>query len=62
MRKARLRKTLGVLVSDELGLELRRVGSGGRRTFAAGEAVLTRWMAERAVVSWVVHPEPGFSS
>jgi hypothetical protein len=50
-----LRKTLGVL----LGVELRRVGSGKRRTFGkAGEAALTQWMAEQALVSWVVHPEP----
>jgi hypothetical protein len=53
-----LRKTLGVLLGDELGLELRRVGSGRRSTFAAGEAVLTQWMAENALVSWVVRPEP----
>jgi hypothetical protein len=50
-----LRKTLGVL----LGLELRRVGSGSRRTFGrTGEAVLTQWMSNHALVSWVIHPEP----
>ncbi len=54
-----LRKTLGVLVADELGIELRRVGSGTRRTFGpVGEAALSRWMAEHALVSWVVHPKP----
>jgi hypothetical protein len=54
-----LRKTLGILLSSDLGIELRRVGSGKRRTFGAtGEAALTRWMAEHALVSWVVHPEP----
>jgi hypothetical protein len=53
-----LRKTLGILLADELGLELRRVGSGRRRTFAAGEAVLTQWMAEQALVSWLCRPEP----
>lgn len=53
-----LRKTLGVLLGDELGFELRRVGSGRRSTFAGGEAVLTQWMAENALVSWVVRPEP----
>jgi hypothetical protein len=53
-----LRKSLGVLLAEELGLELRRVGSGARRTFAGGEAVLTRWMAEHALVSWVVRSEP----
>ena len=53
-----LRKTLGVLLADELGIELRRIGSGDRRTFAGGEAVLNEWMAEHALVSWLVHPEP----
>ena len=53
-----LRKTLGVLLGDELGFKLRRIGSGDRRTFAGGEAVLNEWMAENALVSWLVHPEP----
>lgn len=54
-----LRKTLGVLLADELGIELRRVGSGTRRTFGtAGEAALSRWLHDNALVSWVVHPEP----
>ncbi|QRY52154.1 GIY-YIG nuclease family protein [Mycolicibacterium septicum] len=55
-----LRKTLGILLADELGFKLRRIGSGDRRTFAGGEAVLTQWMAENALVSWMVHPEPWF--
>ncbi|MFD9970564.1 GIY-YIG nuclease family protein [Streptomyces sp. NPDC059011] len=50
-----LRLTLGCL----LGLELRRVGSGGRMTFGrAGEASLTEWMAEHAQVCWLEHEEP----
>jgi hypothetical protein len=53
-----LRKTLGLLLARELGLELRRVGSGKRQTFAAGEAVLTQWMADNALVSWVARAEP----
>ncbi|WP_284226662.1 GIY-YIG nuclease family protein [Mycobacterium antarcticum] len=53
-----LRKTLGVLLASELGLELRRVGSGKQITLAGGEAVLTQWMAENTLVSWVVRPEP----
>lgn len=53
-----LRKTLGVLLGDELGFKLRRIGSGDRRTFAGGEAVLNQWMADNALVSWLVHPEP----
>lgn len=53
-----LRKSLGVLLAAELGIELRRIGSGERRTFAGGEAVLSQWMAENALVSWVIRPEP----
>lgn len=55
-----LRKSLGVLLGDQLGFALRRVGSGKRQTFAGGEAVLTEWMAENAAVSWVLHPEPWY--
>jgi hypothetical protein len=53
-----LRKSLGVLLAKELGIELRRIGSGERSTFAGGEAVLTQWMAEHTLVSWVVRQEP----
>lgn len=54
-----LRKTLGILLADELGIELRRVGSGKRRTFGtSGEVALSRWMSDYALVSWVIHPQP----
>lgn len=53
-----LRKTLGCLLSEELGIELRRVGSGKRRTFGQGEAALTQWMADHAFVSWITDDEP----
>jgi hypothetical protein len=53
-----LRKTLGCLLADELGVQLRRVGSGTRMTFGAGEQVLSEWMAENAFVSWVVREAP----
>ena len=53
-----LRKSLGVLLRDDLDIHLRRIGSGERQTFAGGEAVLTTWMAENTMVSWVLHPEP----
>jgi GIY-YIG catalytic domain len=50
-----LRLTLGCL----LGIELRRVGSGQRRTFTAtGEAKLSEWMAENAAVCWTETSEP----
>jgi hypothetical protein len=53
-----LRKTLGCLLSGELGIQLRRVGSGNRKTFAHGEPALSAWMAENAFVSWVTRERP----
>jgi hypothetical protein len=46
------------LLSAELGVELRRIGSGKRRTFATGEELLSSWMAAKAFVCWTAHPEP----
>ena len=53
-----LRKTLGCLLAGELGIQLRRVGSGSRMTFVEGEQALSAWMAENAYVSWVVRDRP----
>jgi hypothetical protein len=53
-----LRKTLGALLAHELGIELRRVGSGKRMTFVGGERVLSTWIAENARVSWIVDTAP----
>jgi len=53
-----LRKTLGCILADELGIQLRRVGSGNRMTFAEGEQKLSAWMAENAHVSWIVRDRP----
>lgn len=53
-----LRKSLGCLLSQELGIELRRVGPSERCTFGAGEARLSEWMARNALVSWITHPRP----
>jgi hypothetical protein len=53
-----LRLTLGCLLSEELGRELRRVGSGNRLTFCDGEKLLSAWLAENAFVTWEVTPEP----
>lgn len=53
-----LRLTLGCLLAEELGLELRRVGSGKRLTFHAGEAKLSAWLAEHARVVFIQQPEP----
>lgn len=53
-----LRKTLGCLLAEELGIQLRRVGSGTRRTFVTGEQVLSAWMEQNAFVSWVACDRP----
>lgn len=51
-----LRLTLGVLLGDELGIELRRVGSGTRMTFSDGERVLSEWMEQNARVAFLETP------
>jgi hypothetical protein len=53
-----LRLTLGCLLSEKLGIQLRRVGSGNRKTFADGEHILSQWLQDNAFVVWVVDPEP----
>lgn len=53
-----LRLTLGCLLAEQLGIELRRVGSGKRMTFSAGEQILSEWMSENAFVCWVECNEP----
>jgi hypothetical protein len=53
-----LRLTLGCLLSKQLDIQLRRVGSGKRMTFSEGEQTLSDWMAQNAFVVWMVHPEP----
>jgi hypothetical protein len=53
-----LRLTLGCLLAEELGIELRRVGSGTRRTFSDGERKLSEWMGSNAFVCWTQDPEP----
>jgi hypothetical protein len=52
-----LRRSLGCLLSDELGIELRRVGSGKLFTFSTGEERLSQWMADNARVIWHVCDE-----
>src|ERR1017187_4832410 len=56
-----LRRTLGCLLADDLGLQLRRVGAGHRRQltkFASDEQALSEWMEENAFVSWVKCKRP----
>lgn len=54
-----LRLTLGCHLSDVLGLELQRVGSGTRLTFTVpGEATLSEWIAQHARVAIFEHETP----
>lgn len=54
-----LRQTLGVLLADQSGFPIRRVGNGDRKTLThLGEQWLDRWMDRNALVAWVEHPEP----
>ena len=53
-----LRLTLGCLLADRLGIELRRYGSSSRLHFGVGERDLSGWMAENAFVSWYPVAEP----
>jgi GIY-YIG catalytic domain len=52
-----LRKALGCLLADDLGIQLRRVGSGNRMTFVEG--ALSARMAENDYVSWVIRVDRG---
>ncbi len=53
-----LRLTLGCLLARELGIELRRVGSGKRMTFGRGEAILSDWLENNALVAWIEYGKP----
>jgi hypothetical protein len=53
-----LRLTLGSVLAAQLGLRLRRVGSGRRLTFADGEPILSGWRGSHARVCWMAHPRP----
>ncbi len=62
-----LRKTLGILLADELGFRLKRIESKKdpgktkdlRETLTnKGEQALDRWMAENTFVTWQVDPTP----
>ena len=55
-----LRLTLGSLLAEQLGIQLRRVGSGQRLTFSEGETALSEWMSAHARVCWVTTASPWF--
>lgn len=56
--RSTLRLSLGVLLEEALGIQLRRVGKSERMQFGAGEALLDHWMAEHAFVTWLLHETP----
>jgi hypothetical protein len=54
-----LRLTLGCHLADDLGIGLRRVGSGNRLTFTHhGERQISEWMSRHARVTWVKADRP----
>jgi hypothetical protein len=53
-----LRKTLGCLPADELGIQLRRVGLAPARPSWKGNRSLSVWMADNALVSSVIRKRP----
>jgi len=53
-----LRLSLGCILADHLGIELRRVGSGNRLTFSTGEALISNWLDENARLAWTACDEP----
>ena len=57
-KSSTLRLTLGCILCDQLQIELRRVSSGTRMTFAEGEYALSAWMTENARVVWAETAEP----
>ncbi len=48
--RSTLRRSLGALLGDELGIHLQKIN--GRHRFGAGEAALSAWIAANARVVW----------
>src|SRR5262249_40516709 len=48
----------GCLLAEHTGIDLRRVGSGKRRTFSVGEEAISAWMDRHAYVCWAECAEP----
>src|SRR5216683_3847663 len=53
-----LRRALGCMLADRLGIGLRRVGPRRRLTFGEDEKKLSVWMEAKALVSWMEHEQP----
>lgn len=57
--RSTLRRSLGCLLQDELGLSLRPVASGVKTTFGReGERALSDWIAENGRVCWYETDRP----
>ncbi|WP_223624098.1 GIY-YIG nuclease family protein [Microbacterium sp. EST19A] len=55
--RSTLRRTLGVLLADDLGLTL-GVHRGREHYGSEGEALITQWLVANARVAWAVDPAP----
>jgi hypothetical protein len=56
-----LRRTLGILLSEQSGFPLRRVGSGKRMTLThLGEQSLDSWLNDNALIFWRTLDEPWY--
>jgi len=53
-----LRYSIGCLLSQTLGIQLRRVGKDERLYFLKGEDILSAWLEENALVTWIPYKEP----
>jgi hypothetical protein len=53
-----LRLSIGCLLMDDLGLELRRVGNTERLLFSNQESALSSWLDHHAFATWVEHSQP----
>jgi len=53
-----LRLSLGCLLRQQLVLRLQPAGRTGRLTFGDGEAVLSDWLEENALVVWYIFNRP----
>jgi len=53
-----LRMSVGCLISNELGIQLRRIGRTERLYFGQDELILSAWLEQNAFVTWIEITEP----
>jgi len=56
--RSTLRRTLGCLLKQDLGIHLAPMGGSHRLDFGEGETALTQWMASNAKVVWMLYDSP----